>query len=103
LWSNWSLTDVLSWVCVRIDIIGGGFSAGLAAYLVYGRGVHEASNIGFSLNMAGKFHLHGVPIADFRLHLTVGFSSMILWWVRILNEVEVSGELLSRVTFSVSN
>ncbi|KAG1769620.1 hypothetical protein EDD22DRAFT_868510 [Suillus occidentalis] len=58
------------WVCVRIDVIGGGFSAGLAAYLVYGRGVHEASNIGFSLNMA------------------VGFSSMILWWVRILNEVE---------------
>ncbi|KAG1889339.1 hypothetical protein F4604DRAFT_1711826 [Suillus subluteus] len=71
------------WVCVRIDIIGGGFSAGLAAYLLYGRGVHEASNIGFSLNMA------------------VGFSSMILWWVRILNEVEVSGELLSRITPSV--
>ncbi|KAG2123601.1 hypothetical protein DEU56DRAFT_829341 [Suillus clintonianus] len=68
------------WVCVRIDVIGGGFSAGLAAYLVYGRGVHEASNIGFSLNMA------------------VGFSSMILWWVRILNEVEVSGKLLPRPT-----
>lgn len=67
------------WVCVRIDIIGGGFSAVLAAYLVYGRGVHEASNIGFSLNMA------------------VGFSSMILWWVRILNEVEVSGNSLERI------
>ncbi|KAG1757959.1 hypothetical protein EDB19DRAFT_1936472 [Suillus lakei] len=67
------------WVCVRIDIIGGGFSAGLAAYLVYGRGAHEASNIGFSLNMA------------------VGFSSMILWWVRILNEVEVSGNSLERI------
>ncbi|KAG2160129.1 uncharacterized protein EDB93DRAFT_1113551 [Suillus bovinus] len=71
------------WVCVRIDAIGGGFSAALAAYLVYGRGVHEASNIGFSLNMA------------------VGFSSMILWWVRILNEVEVSGKLLSHITPSV--
>ncbi|KAG0697813.1 hypothetical protein DFH29DRAFT_984146 [Suillus ampliporus] len=63
------------WVCVRIDAFGAAFSAGLAAYLIYGRGVHEASNIGFSLNMA------------------VGFSSMILWWVRILNEVEVSGDL----------
>jgi ABC-type multidrug transport system fused ATPase/permease subunit len=67
------------WVCVRIDVIGGGFSAGLAAYLVYGRGAHEAANIGFSLNMA------------------VGFSSMILWWVRILNEVEVSGNSLERI------
>ncbi|KAG2113689.1 ABC transporter type 1, transmembrane domain-containing protein, partial [Suillus clintonianus] len=65
------------WVCVRIDVIGGVSSAGLAAYLVYGRGIHEASNIGFSLNMAGKFHLRSVPIADFRLHLEVGFSSMI--------------------------
>jgi hypothetical protein len=70
---------------------------------VYGRGVHEASNIGFSLNMAGKFYLQGVPIADFRSHLTVGFSSMILWWIRILNEVEVNGELLSHTTPSVSN
>ncbi|KAG2070718.1 hypothetical protein BDR04DRAFT_1053972 [Suillus decipiens] len=67
------------WVCVRIDVIGGAFSAGLAAYLVYGRGVHEASNIGFSLNMA------------------VGFSSMILWWIRILNDVEVSGNSLERI------
>ncbi|KAG1908484.1 uncharacterized protein F5891DRAFT_993333 [Suillus fuscotomentosus] len=67
------------WVCIRIDVIGGGFSAALAAYLVYGRGVHEASNIGFSLNMA------------------VGFSSMILWWIRILNEVEVNGNSLERI------
>ncbi|KAG1749648.1 uncharacterized protein EDB91DRAFT_1334077 [Suillus paluster] len=67
------------WVCVRIDAIGAAFSAGLAAYLVYGHGMQEASNIGFSLNMA------------------VGFSSMILWWVRILNEVEVSGNSLERI------
>lgn len=53
--------------------------------------------------MAGEFYLQGVPIADFRSHLTVGFSSMILWWIRILNEVEVNGELLSRITPSVSN
>ncbi|KAG1747913.1 uncharacterized protein EDB91DRAFT_1245381 [Suillus paluster] len=67
------------WVCIRIDAIGAAFSAGLAAYLVYGHGIQEASNIGFSLNMA------------------VGFSSMILWWVRILNDVEVSGNSLERI------
>jgi hypothetical protein len=67
------------WISVRIDTIGALFSSGLAAYLVYGTGaVHRhrpgyAAAIGFSLNMA------------------VGFSSMILWWVRILNEFEVSG------------
>jgi hypothetical protein len=50
------------------------FTAGLAAYLVYGRNVATgASNTGFSLNMA------------------IGFSSLILWWVRDLNEFEVSG------------
>ncbi|KAG1721377.1 hypothetical protein EDB19DRAFT_1961988 [Suillus lakei] len=65
------------WVFVRIDIIGSGFSAGLAAFLVYGHGVHEASNIGLSLNMAGKSYLHDVPIANFRSHLKVGFSSMV--------------------------
>ena len=67
------------WISVRIDAIGALFSSGLAAYLVYGTGaLHHrrpgyAAAIGFSLNMA------------------VGFSSMILWWVRILNEFEVSG------------
>lgn len=65
------------WISVRIDAIGALFSSGLAAYLVYGTGaIHRpgyAAAIGFSLNMA------------------VGFSSMILWWVRILNEFEVSG------------
>ncbi|KAH7929355.1 P-loop containing nucleoside triphosphate hydrolase protein [Leucogyrophana mollusca] len=67
------------WVCVRIDSMGALFSAGLAAYLVYGPSGSQPSNIGFSLNMA------------------VGFSSMILWWVRILNEVEVNGNSLERI------
>lgn len=62
------------WVCVRIDVLGALFSSGLAAYLVYGgKALPQASNTGFSLNMA------------------VGFSSLILSWVRILNEFEVSG------------
>lgn len=28
---------------------------------------------------------------------------MILWWVRILNEVEVNGEIIPRLTACVSN
>ncbi|KAH7910707.1 hypothetical protein BJ138DRAFT_73634 [Hygrophoropsis aurantiaca] len=67
------------WVSIRIDAAGALFSSGLAAYLVYGRSAAQASNIGFSLNMA------------------VGFSSMILWWVRMLNEVEVNGNSLERI------
>ena len=65
------------WISLRIDAVGTTFSTALAIYLVYGAGgIHKpgsAANIGFSLNMA------------------VGFSTMILWWVRCLNEFEVSG------------
>jgi len=65
------------WISIRIDAVGTIFSSALAIYLVYGTGaIHKpgsAANIGFSLNMA------------------VGFSTMILWWVRCLNEFEVSG------------
>ncbi|KAH9939279.1 uncharacterized protein BXZ73DRAFT_99483 [Epithele typhae] len=66
------------WVSIRIDALGAAFASGLAAYLVYGRATH-AGNIGFSLNMA------------------VGFSSMILWWIRILNEFEVNGNSVERI------
>ncbi|KAK7461891.1 hypothetical protein VKT23_008323 [Stygiomarasmius scandens] len=66
------------WVCVRIDALGGLFSAGLAFYLVYWRD-QTAANTGFSLNMA------------------IGFSSLILWWVRNLNEFEVQGNSLERI------
>ncbi|KAH7913221.1 hypothetical protein BJ138DRAFT_1059515 [Hygrophoropsis aurantiaca] len=67
------------WVSVRLDMISALFTSGLAAYLVYGGVLSNASNIGFSLNMA------------------VGFSAEILWWVRILNDVEVSGDSLERI------
>ncbi|KAF9458727.1 P-loop containing nucleoside triphosphate hydrolase protein [Collybia nuda] len=66
------------WICIRIDAMGGLFAAALAAYLVYFRG-QTASNTGFSLNMA------------------VGFSGMILWWVRVLNDFEVQGNSLERI------
>ncbi|KAH7918845.1 hypothetical protein BV22DRAFT_1100101 [Leucogyrophana mollusca] len=67
------------WVSIRLDVISALFTACLAAYLIYGSSIPKASNIGFSLNMA------------------VGFSSMILIWVRFMNDVEVSGEFLERV------
>ncbi|KAI0832850.1 multidrug resistance-associated ABC transporter [Trametes gibbosa] len=66
------------WVSIRIEALGALFAACLAAYLVYGSHA-RAANTGFSLNMA------------------VGFSSMILWWIRILNEFEVSGNSLERI------
>ena len=49
------------WICIRMETLGGVFSAALAAYLVYVRTSVDASNTGFSLNMA------------------VAFSSNILW------------------------
>lgn len=37
-----------------MDVLGGLFSSGLAAYLVYGDEMNTSSDTGFSLNMAGK-------------------------------------------------
>ncbi|KAJ3551685.1 hypothetical protein NM688_g4563 [Phlebia brevispora] len=71
------------WVAVRIEALAGLFAAVLAVYLVYGRGA-TSSDTGFSLTMA------------------VGFSSMILWWIRNLNEFEVDGNSLERVQQYIS-
>ncbi|KAJ3799615.1 hypothetical protein GGU11DRAFT_858145 [Lentinula aff. detonsa] len=66
------------WIDIRVDAISNVFAAALAAYLVYvGHG--DASDIGFSLNMA------------------VGFSGTILWWIRIVNQFEVRGNSLERI------
>lgn len=62
-------------MCIRIEFLGGAFAASIAGYLVYGTGVN-ASNTGFAMNMA------------------VGFSNLILWWIRILNQFEVSGKFV---------
>ncbi|KAJ3760576.1 hypothetical protein EV360DRAFT_81041 [Lentinula raphanica] len=66
------------WITIRVDALGALLSCVLAVYLVYFRS-QSASNTGFSLNMA------------------VGFSSLILWWVRTLNEFEVQGNSLERI------
>lgn len=41
------------WVSLRLDVIGALFAAGLGAYLIYFQNL-SASNVGFSLNMAGE-------------------------------------------------
>ncbi|RXW23865.1 hypothetical protein EST38_g2012 [Candolleomyces aberdarensis] len=73
-----SFYNLNRWVCIRIDAMGGLFASGLAAYLLYSH-THGAANTGFSLNMA------------------VGFSGMILWWIRVLNDFEVQGNSLERI------
>lgn len=66
------------WVTIRIDMLGGLFAAVLAAFLVYGARL-DASTSGFALSQA------------------VSFSSLILWWVRMVNEMEVQGNAVERI------
>ncbi|KAK1228100.1 hypothetical protein PQX77_008871 [Marasmius sp. AFHP31] len=66
------------WIDVRIDAIGNIFSTALAIYLVY-VAQQNPSNTGYSLNMA------------------VGFSGMILWWIRFVNMFEIRGNSLERI------
>lgn len=67
--------DINRWVAVRMDTLGGLFSASIAAYLVYSSDV-GAGGVGFTLN------------------LVIAFASNILWWVRIYNLVEIQGMVL---------
>ncbi|QRW27549.1 ABC transporter [Rhizoctonia solani] len=71
----WSLNVDL----YRMDVLGGLFSSGLAAYMVYHQASVDASDTGFSLSMA------------------VAFSGGIIWWVRFLNEFQVQGNSLERI------
>lgn len=66
------------WLAVRVDALGALFTSALATYLVYGSSANP-ENIGFTLNMA------------------VDFCSMILWWVRIFNDLEVQANSLERI------
>ncbi|KAG8764714.1 hypothetical protein FRC12_007931 [Ceratobasidium sp. 428] len=67
------------WVCIRMDALGGAFAAGLAAYIVYARPSVDASDTGFSLSMA------------------IAFSGNVLWWIVMLNNLEVTGNSLERI------
>ncbi|KAF7319288.1 ATP-binding cassette transporter [Mycena chlorophos] len=85
------------WVCIRIDALGGLFvclqriNSYLICLLILGRlprslttlstlrQTFNPSNVGFTLNMA------------------IGFSGMVLWWVRVLNDFEIQGNSLERI------
>lgn len=66
------------WIDIRIDALAALFSASLAVYLVYFQDI-AAFNIGFSLTLA------------------IDVSTMILWWVRTSNDLEVEGNSLERI------
>ncbi|KAF9001810.1 hypothetical protein BDZ89DRAFT_1146638 [Hymenopellis radicata] len=70
--------DFNRWISIRINSLGGIFAAALATYLVYFKD-QEAGSTGFSLNLA------------------IGFSGLIIYWVRILNMFEVQGNSLERI------
>ncbi|KAH7907307.1 P-loop containing nucleoside triphosphate hydrolase protein [Hygrophoropsis aurantiaca] len=72
------------WLTIRLDIISALFTSSLAAYLVYGDSSLNASDIGFSLNMA------------------VTFSGLILWWIWRLNDVGVSASNICLIHSAVS-
>ncbi|KAH8986103.1 hypothetical protein EDB92DRAFT_1949382 [Lactarius akahatsu] len=75
-----SFYNMNRWINLRIDFLGGLFAASLAAYLIYVPNERFLpSDTGFSLTMA------------------IGFSSLILWWVRNLNDFEVSTNSLERI------
>ena len=71
---------------MRLDTLGQLFTASLAFYLIYGNVTKNASTIGFTITMAGKYQTTPT-VTDSHL-LPAGFSEMILWWVRIYNEFE---------------
>ena len=66
------------WVTVRIDMLGALFAALLGAFLIYGPRL-PASTAGFALSQA------------------ISFSAMILWWIRMMNEMEVEGNSVERI------
>ncbi|KAH9016815.1 P-loop containing nucleoside triphosphate hydrolase protein, partial [Lactarius pseudohatsudake] len=69
--ANRSFWNMNRWINLRIDFLGGLFAASLAAYLIYVPNERSLpSDTGFSLTMA------------------IGFSGLILWLVRNLNDFE---------------
>ncbi|KAJ7167899.1 P-loop containing nucleoside triphosphate hydrolase protein [Mycena filopes] len=72
------LSNLDRWVGVRLAAVGNILSAVLALYLVYFQ-EERANNVGFSLNMAAAF------------------STRILFWVRLWNDVQIQGNSLERI------
>ncbi len=75
---------------MRSELLAGSFSTALSAYLVYGQR-SDAASTGFTLTMAGAQSCRDYICSSLTSNI-VGFSSMVLWWVRNFNEFEVQGE-----------
>ncbi|KAF7972222.1 hypothetical protein HWV62_18618 [Athelia sp. TMB] len=72
--------NLACWISLRIEVLSAALTAALAAYFVYGSSASSsASSAGFSLTLAATF------------------TRYILWWVRRLNDFEVSGSSLERI------
>ncbi|KAH9939288.1 P-loop containing nucleoside triphosphate hydrolase protein [Epithele typhae] len=72
-----TLFNLNRWISLRLEALSSLIAACLGAYLIYW--THsDAATTGFALNMAD---------------ILVGFSGMILWWIRNLNDFEVNGTL----------
>jgi ABC-type multidrug transport system fused ATPase/permease subunit len=74
------IRPISRWITVRMDLLGGLFSAGLAALLVYnGNKLLPASIVGFAINQA------------------VSFSNILLYFVRMINGFEVQANGIERI------
>ncbi|KAI5825519.1 hypothetical protein K523DRAFT_323377 [Schizophyllum commune Tattone D] len=73
------LYNLNRWVSVRIETLGSILAASLGAFLLWEKSARGSSQTGFALNMA------------------VGFSELILFWVRLGNELEIEGNSLERI------
>ena len=74
-----------------MDLLAATFSSGLAAYLTYTKST-TAAKTGLSLNMAGTLCCKSYAILlEYLTFRLVGFSGVILWWVRYLNLLETRG------------
>ncbi|KZO90151.1 P-loop containing nucleoside triphosphate hydrolase protein [Calocera viscosa TUFC12733] len=72
-----SFQNLHRWIGSRVDTLGAVFATGVATYLVYFKSEEEAGKTG--LNMA------------------IGFSGMILWWLRTANNMEITSNSLERI------
>ena len=64
--------NINRWISMRMDTLGGMFSAVVTIYIVY------IGNV-------------SAGVAGFTLSLVLAFSREVLWWVRIYNLLEVQG------------
>ncbi|KAJ7759560.1 P-loop containing nucleoside triphosphate hydrolase protein, partial [Mycena metata] len=77
------------WVAVRLNAVGNILSAMLALYLVY---FQKASASGPRLSGSNRIHQERANNVGFSLNMAAAFSTRILFWVRLWNDVQIQGE-----------